>query len=163
MDDSFGNRRGRTEQRTPRHGPASGRTADRGTRGRSAATPASGAALLSATKFGRDDVSLTSGFRARSSSPEGLQDADFVPVHPSHRGTFYKRKPKKKKKKRKIRKERSKSPEGAGFYAQQTQFEEASEEDQYYGDGYSHRAGAAGRRNERAGSGVLLGSDNGSS
>lgn len=51
----------------------------------------------------------------REQDPELVEN--FVPVHPSHRGTLYKRKPKKKKKK-KLKVFAEVVPKGAvGFYA----------------------------------------------
>ena len=52
----------------------------------------------------------------REQDPELVEN--FVPVHPSHRGTHYKRKAKKKKKKKKLKAVAEAIPKGAvGFYA----------------------------------------------
>lgn len=37
--------------------------------------------------------------RGRSPSPESLEGHEIVPIHPSHKGSTYQRRPKKKKKK----------------------------------------------------------------
>ena len=57
---------------------------------------------------------------------------NFVPVHPSHRGTYYKRKQKKKKKKKKVRVFRESIPKGAvGFYAQDKERDDPPEVEDY--------------------------------
>ena len=108
MEQPFANGNDRLpEERAPRRGPASarGRGASEATKPRTRSATAKGLAA------GRDMVMEDNGLhgpqRRGSASPPDQQAhpelaGNFVPVHPSHRGTFFKRKGKKKKKKKKV-------------------------------------------------------------
>ena len=118
MEQPFANGNDRFRgERAPRNGPESarGRGASEATKPRTKSANAKGLAA------GRDMVMEDNGLhgpqrRASASPPDQKEHPElagnFVPVHPSHRGTFFKRKTKKKKKKK-----RKVVEEPMGFYA----------------------------------------------
>ena len=98
------------------------------------------------------DNDFYSAERSGSAAPVSRQEhpelaAYFVPVHPSHRGTLYKRKAKKKKKKR-----RKVPEEPVGFYAHEDEDDQVSLNDEDSGEEWVGGVGAAGTRSARDGS-----------